>query len=814
MVYLHEIAHAIRRLRRTTAFTSITVIILALGIASNTLIFSVINATLLRPLPYRNPEQIIVFNWHFSGMSTSTLVSASTFFLLQKRARSFASFGAVTYSGIGVNLSSVGKPQSVSGARISGDFFRTLDIVPLLGRGFSSEEEQPGGSRVVILSHDLWTRYFDKDPAALGETIRVDGEAFTVVGVMPEHFRAYPEADLWLPLQISPTTVDSGNSGNVYLVIGRLREGVKQEDAQRELDGSPEYRLTYPLSSAADQVRLTLNGLKSWMVSYVRPALTLLWGAVLFVLLITCTNLAVLLTVRAAGCVREIAIRLALGASRACVIRMFLIESLIVALLGGISGIVLAKEAIPFALLLAPTDNWFNPSVSIDGAVILFTALISVLTALAFGLSPALRMSRANLNELLRQTTSNATCGSQHARLSSILVSAQTALTILLLIGAGLLLRSFAKLHSVPPGFDSPHLWAVQLSLTSQRYKTTSSTAQFLEPLCRKIVSQPGVEAASSILGIPLDDQLKLNMVVYPSDRPEKAGSTLYRIIGPEYFRAMGIRLLAGRQFSSSDRRQATPVAIVNETLARQWWPKESSLGRYVAFSIKGGIVSDFPRQIVGVVTDVHESGLSKPSPPAIFVPMSQVPDSIAAFANRVFPTSIIVRTANDISPEGYLRDLVNSVDPDLPVTSVRPFSEIISSSLSRQRFYTYLIAGFGVFALLLTAVGLYALLSYQVVLRTREIGLRIAVGAKRSEVVGMIVKRGIGLVLLGTVIGMAAVPLETKILASMLYNVQSIMPMALVGAVVVLAAVAALASLLSAVRAASIEPAVALNSE
>jgi predicted permease len=422
-------------------------------------------------------------------------------------------------------------------------------------------------------------------------------------------------------------------------------------------------------------------------------------------------------------------------------------------------------------------------------------------------------MSRANLNELLRQTTSNATSGLQHARLSWLLVTAQAAFTIFLLSGAGLLLRSFAAMHSVPPGFDARHLWVAQLSLASKNYKSAASSAQLLEQLCEKIKANPGVEAAASVTGLPLERGL--NLILHPDGRPEKAVYAEYRIIAPEYFHAMRIQMIDGRTFSSGDNNQTTPVAIVNRTLAREWWPAESALRHYISVgSTMGGMFSDPPREIIGVAADVHESALSAPPSPTIFVPLRQIPDNIAAFANRTFPASIVVRTANNMSPSHYMRGPLSAADPDLPVVSVRPLAEVLSASLGRQRFYTSLIAGFGAFALLLNAIGLYGLLSYHIVLRTREIGVRIALGAPRFEVILMIVRQGVGYVLLGALLGIVAVPLEMRVLASMLYNVKGAIPAVLGSALVVLAAVATLTSLLSAARVVSIEPAMTLNIE
>jgi putative ABC transport system permease protein len=365
----------------------------------------------------------------------------------------------------------------------------------------------------------------------------------------------------------------------------------------------------------------------------------------------------------------------------------------------------------------------------------------------------------------------------------------------------------------VSPGFDSQHLWVAQFSLASNRYKTASSSAELLEQLCEKIQANPGVEGAASVTGLPLERGL--NLILFPANQPEKTVYAEYRIIAPEYFDAMRIRMVAGRSFFAGDSRQNMPVAIVNETLAKLWWPQESSLGHYISVeSTMGGMFSDLTREIVGVAADVHESALSAPPAPTIFVPLRQIPDSIAAFANRTFPVSIVIRTGNNISPAEQVHNVLNTADPDLPIISVRPLADVLSASLGRQRFYTSLIAGFGAFALLLNAIGLYGLLSYQIVLKTREIGVRIALGAPRSEVVLTIVRRGVGLVLLGALLGILAVPLEIRVLASMIYNVHNAIPVVVGAALFVLAAVATLTSLLSAVRVVSIEPAMTLNIE
>ncbi len=810
MLFFYEIAHAFRSLRRTKGFTCVALTVLATGIAANVIVFSILNAALLHTLPYPHAERMVTLNWHAAGPLVSHDISAPAFFALKNQAHSFESLAALSNLDIGVNLNTGNKPQHIRAFRISIDFFRTLGISPAAGRSFNAEEEQPGGVHAVVLSYALWQNKFAGDPAVLGREIRVDGDIYTIIGIMPAHFRFYPEADVWLPLQISPATADPGNE---YRVIARLRDGLMLQDAQRELDNSPAYRQMYPLEDKSEEIRLVVEELQPSMTSDIRQGLMLLFGAVLFVLLIMCTNLAVLLTVRAAGRVRQVAIRLAMGANRSSLLRLFLIEGMIISLMGGIAGIVLAKELLPFILLLAPANLPLANAVKIDGNVILFTVGISILTGVVFGVFPASKMSRSNLNELLRQNTSNASSNLQHARLGRILVSVQAALTTVLLTGAGLFLHSFAELHGVQPGFDVEHLWAAQLSLASDRYRTTAATAQFLDQICARLRSQPGIEGAASITGLPLERGL--NLILHPGDAPQKKVYAEYRMVGPEYLRTMHVQVLKGREFSSSDSAQAAPVAIINQTLARQMWGSESPLDRNLAVnSTLNGMFADPVRRVVGVAADVHESTLSSAPPPTVFVPVDQVPNAIITFTNRTFLTSIVVRTSNAASPLEPIYQALNQTSPDLPVASVRPLSEVVSVSLARYRFYTSLISGFGAFALLLTSVGLYGLLSYQIVLRKREIGIRMALGAGRSRVVFMIVKQGVQLVLLGAAIGLLVAPLETNTLAKMLYNVRNATSIVFVSAIIVLTGVAALTGLLSAMHAASIEPAVTLTTE
>ena len=809
-VLFQDIGYALRSLRRTQTFTCIVIVTLAFGIAANTVVFTLINAAVLRPLPYPKPSQLTVLSWYGSKGVLSADISASAFLKLREQARSLQSVAAIHNVDMGVNLVAAGKSQYANALHVSDDFFRTLGVLPLLGRTFAPEEEQPGGPHSAILSYALWARDFDKDLLTVGRDVRINGEKYTVVGIMPAEFRSFPAADLWLPLQLDLTAAAPGND---YRVIARLRDAVTLQDAQHELSSSDQYKTTYPLLTHVGEARLVISGLQPFIASGIQKSLTLLFGAVVFVLLITCTSLGVLLTVRASARNQEVGIRLALGSSRGRLIRIFLLESLIIAGLGGILGLILAKESIPLVLWLAPITFPCVTYIQIDFRVLLFTLIVSVFTAFLFGLIPALNMSRGNLTELLGQSSKTATSNARQTRMARVLVLTQSALTFILLAGAGLLLRSFLSLHTVPLGFNSDDLWVAQFSLASHRYDTTAASSRLLQGLGAQIQNFAGVDSTASTTGLPLEKGM--NLVIFPTEKPQNNIYTEYRIVSSDYFRVMRIPVIAGRSFSNLDQAQATPNAIINESLAKRLWPKQYALGRFIAIgSTLGGVFSDSPRQIVGVVADTRDAGLSQAPSPTLFVPLDQASDRITEFANHTLLTSIIIRASNPAALSNQLRNTMELADPDLSLATLRPFEQVISTSLAEPRFYTVLIGAFGLFTVLLTGIALYGLLSYRLVLRTREIGIRIALGARRPEVVGLVLKEGFVLVAVGVIFGLAAAAFETKVFGTMLYNVGGSTFGVLVIAAAVLGAVAILASLLTATRVLSIEPIVALRTE
>ncbi|HEX4602596.1 MAG TPA: ABC transporter permease [Candidatus Angelobacter sp.] len=805
-----------RSLQKTPGFAAMGIITLALGIAANTIVFSIVNASLLRPLPYISPDRLVIITWHNSQGRLTRDISAPAFFMLKERSRSFRDIAAVhgVNAGVnaGVNVAAMGSPQYKQAQQVSLEFFRTLGSSPVLGREFSPNEEQAGGPRVVILSYGLWEQDYNKDASAVGSEIHINGEPYSIVGIMQKGFQSYPDADLWLPLPLSSATLDAGNE---YRVIARLRDGISLQDARQELASTADYRLTYPVRSIADDISLAPDQLQDFIVSGVRKSILSLFGAVIFVLLITCTNLALCLTVRGAARGHEFAIRAALGSSRRRLIRTFLMDGILICITGGVIGSIAGKELIPFISWFVPADLPLSGTIRMDMHVLLFVLTISVATAVLSGLTPAIRMSRVSLNDMIRQSAQTGSHSIQQTRLGRMLVTAQTSLTLLLLAGTASLLQNFLKLQSVQPGFDPHNVSVGQISLAPDRYTTTAATAQLLDRVIAQLKDVPGVESVASINGLPLEQGLGIPM--YPADVQDSSpyGESQFRVVSANYFRTLRIPLLAGRFFSDRDDRGNKPVAIVSEGLARQWWPNQSPLGKMVAMGSElGSQFSDVPREVIGVVADVRQTGLEKLPPPTVFIDPKQAPDQITAFMNRLFPTSIVVRSDRYANVYESLRHALTGADRDLAIVSLRPLTQVVSTSLARPRFYVSLIGAFGAFALLLTAVGLYGILSYQLILRTREIAMRVAVGAKRPQVIGLIVKQGVGLVAIGILLGSAASIFLAKFLGTLIYNTPDATIGILATAALLLVTIAFLTSLVIAARATAIEPMVVLRAE
>lgn len=803
--FVQDMHLSLRALRKNLGFSLVAITTLAIGIAGTTVIFSIINAVMLHPLPYPGSDRLVVVYWQSQNDLT-----ASAFFMLKDRARSFSSVAAIYAEDIGVNMAGDGTPQYVRALRVSKEFFQTMGIFPEIGNPFRAEDDQPDAPHTVVLSHDLWVRAFNKGPSAEDRELRINGNAYKIIGIMPQGFRSYPEADIWLPLQLSRSTTDAEND---YRVVARLANGISRQQAQHELQSlSAEYRLTHLTS--AKRGALVAQDLQVFLMSRARDGLMILFGAVLFVFLITCTNVTVLLMVRATASSQAVAIRATLGAGRGRLVQAFLADGLLLSLIGGLLGLILTKESLPFVLSMFPASLPLAAKISIDSRVLLFILALSVLGPLLFSVVPALKLTRLNLSQILAQRSHTASAGADETRTIHLLVSCQTVLTFVLLVGTSLLLKSLFNLYSVPLGLDPEQVIVAQISLADDRYRTTAHAANLAERILEQVRALPDVYSVAAINGLPLERGL--NLPIRPNEiQGQIDQDDQYRIITPAYFTTLRIPLRSGREFLPSDASGSAPVAIINEAMARQWWPDTSPIGHFVTVNAEiGPQFADQPRQIVGVVADVRELGPDQSPSPTLFVPLGQAPDNITAFVNKVFLTSIAIRIRGRTAPSAQIRNAVQSVEPDLPLASCRTFSQIIDVSLARQRFISSLTSGFGAFALLLTAIGIYGLLSYQVGLRTREIAIRIAVGARRGQIIAMIVRQHARMISISLLVGLALSFMMKSLLETLLYNVQRSLVMVIAGMGVLLGLLAALISLITAIRAASVEPAVVLKNE
>jgi putative ABC transport system permease protein len=803
--FIRDLSFSLRSLRRSPGFTSIAILTLTLGIAGNIVVFTLINAALLRPLPYPEPRRLMVLQWQDQGD-----LSSAAFFMLKNHARSFSPVAALYVADLGMNISAGGSPQYVRALSVSHEFFRTVGVRPEIGDAFSADDDQPNAPRVAILSYGLWTHSFNRDPSALGRNVQANGETYKIIGIMSQGFRSFPDADIWLPLRLSPNSTDLGNE---YTVIGRLAKGISEQQAQQELNGlAREYHLTYPLSAPLGGI--VARQLEALLVERERTGLAILFAAVAFVFLIACTNVAILILVRAAASTQVIAIRAAFGPSRLRLVFSLLSESLLLSLTGGLLGLILAKESLPLILKLWPANLPLAARLTIDWHVVLFTLAVAVLSPLLFGLAPALKLSGVNIAQVLARTSRTASSSAESVRAVRLLVFTQMVLTIMLLAGTTLLARSLLNLYSVPAGFDPEHLFVAQLSLAGDKYRTTGSTGHLLDQITKQLKVFPGVDEAAALNGLPLEKSL--NAPMHPVEMPLAVDEAdEYRPVTPGYFLTLGIPLRSGRLFTTADIAGGTPVAIVNEVAARRWWPGSSPIGRLIKVDEAAGPqFADAPRQIVGVVANTRERGLGVPPPPTVFVPVAQTPDNITAFSNKTFLTSIVVRTSGQIDVSNQVRKAVQSVDPTLPLASFRPFTEVIDRSLANQRFMALVTVGFSVFALVLTGIGTHGLSNYQARLRAREIAIRMAVGASRTHILRMVIHQGAKLIFFAVLAGLVGSFITERLMGSLLYNIQSNSFVLILATGFLLGLVATLISLLTAIRAASIEPMAVLRNE
>jgi putative ABC transport system permease protein len=801
---VQDVRYALRMFVKKPGFTFTVVVALALGIGANTAIFSVVNAVLLRPLPYREPDRIVkVWEIHPNTKlrDDKANVAPANFIDWASQNEVFEQIAAYEGNRRGFNLTDAGESEHIEGSRVSASLFPLLGVQPILGRSFTEEEDRQGSNRVIILSQGFWQRRFGADREILGRTLTLNLRGYTVIGVMPEGFDMPQSVDFWVPLAFDDEEAKTRDF-HYLSVIARLKPGVTVEEARAGMNVvALRLEQQYPETNARLGAHLTL--LSEHLVGPIRPALLILLGAVGLVLLIACANTANLLLARAAARQKEIAIRQALGASRRRLIKQMLTESLMLSLLGGSIGAIIALWGTDLLASLGPESISGLGHIRIDARVLGFTLTLSLLTGVVFGLAPALQASRPRLNELLKEG-GRSSGGAVRSRTRSLLVVSEVALSLVLLIGAGLMVKSFLRLQSVAPGFDPENLLTVKLSPTISKFRGKSEGVAFYQQVERQIQALPGVVSVGAVTHLPLSqDNLRLtfNIDGRPATAPGEEYLAEARAVSPNYFRTMSIPVLSGRDFTERDNIQSARAIIINAKMADIYWPGEDPVGKRLIMEGEKA-----PREIVGVVGDVKHWGLEEESRPEMYWPLYQEP--------LVF-TSVVIRSKTDpASLAAAVRSEVKAIDNDQPVYRVRTMEQLLSRSVAAERFSMLLLAIFALVALVLAAVGIYGVIAYSVSQRTREIGIRMAMGAEARDVLGLVVRQGLRLAAAGVAIGIGGALALTRVMAGLLYGVSTTDFETFVAVPLLLTMVAALASYIPARRATKVDPMVALRYE
>jgi putative ABC transport system permease protein len=798
---LQDLKYGGRALVKNPGFAVVAVVVLALGVGANTAIFSVVNAVLLRPLPFPGAERIVAFAGVNSskGISQSNM-SAPDFKDWRAEQKSFD--GLAMYTAGSANMTGGDEPERVAASAVSADFFRVLAVGATRGRAILPEDTELGRDPVAVIGHGLWVRRFGSDPGVIGKRIEISGRSLEVVGVMPEGFNFPQRAEVWSPLQLDVSKEARDNRS--YPVIARLKEGVTLEAARAEMDAvTGRLAQEYPVTNGG--WGLQLERLQDSIVGQLRKLLLVLLAAVGLLLLIACANVANLTLVRAAARRRETAVRLALGASRVRVVRQLLTESLLLAFAGGALGVGLSVWLTALLVALSPKNTPRLDEAGVDARVLLFALGAAVLTGVVFGLAPALQASRTSLGEALKEGGRG--MAEARGRARGLLVVAEIAVSLVLLVGAGLLVKSFMRLQKVSPGFDASNVLTMRVSLPGARYPEPRKKAEFYASLTERLKSLPGVESAAATLSLPLNgSNFSVGRAYIREGRPltpEESANSAYSVVTPEYFRALRIPIVKGRTFEDRDDVGAEMVAVVNETLARTAFAGEDAIGKQITIWRD----EKFPRRIVGVVADARPQSLDADAGPQVYVPERQ--DAIWG------GMSLVVRTKGD--PEALtqaVRNEVRALDRNQPVYDVKTLAQVVADSTAYRRLAALLMAGFACVALLLACVGLYGVISYAVARRTHEIGIRMALGARPRDVLRLVLRQGGALVLAGVGLGVAAAFAASRALASMLYEVSPGDPATYALVAVLLACVALLACLVPARRATKVDPMVALRYE
>ncbi len=800
---LQDVRYAIRMLLKKPAFALITVITLALFICANTEIFTVVNAVLLRPLPYPDSERLMEVGRAFPGSEFGSNVSEPKFVFLRDNNQSFEAVTATVGMGTNTYLSDESTTEYIRGWMVSADFFRVLDVLPARGRGFTEEEDSPAAERVVILGDGFWRRRFGSQTEIVGKPITLNGNPHTVVGIMPAGFEYFGAQDVFIPLRVNPA---STNEGHNWTVIGRLKPGVTTDQARSELNLVFEkFRATYPKQVRENEI----FGVQTWRVNMTGSVRDLMWvllAAVCLVLLIACANVANLQLTRAAARQKEMAIRMAIGGGSWRLIQQLLTEGVVLALLGGLGGLLLANWGLNAMRTLVPEGMIPRADeISLDWRVLAFCLAVSLVTGIVFGLAPAWRLLSVDVNSALKEGASKIGAGSARGRLRSTLVVVEVALALALTVGAGLLLRTFANLRNVEPGFDSKNVLSFQISPQGKNYDTVPKINDLYSRGLERIRGLPGVEAAAVTNKLPLDRWI--NMPYRLAGQTEWTGSAEYRLISPDYFRVMKMVLRQGRQFDQNDTVTAEPVVIVNEAFARRNFPNLEALGQQLSVGFDPAI-----RRVIGVVNETKQKSLDVPAPATVFIPIAQAAEGVTGTLRQ---SSFVLRTTGDpLLLSTAIRSEMRQLDVGLPVRNLRSMEQLVDQSIAPQRFNLSLLSLFAALGLLLASVGIYGVMAYSVSQRTHEIGLRMALGAQARDVLKLVVKQGMALVLLGVAIGLIASFALTRLMKNLLFGVSATDPATLAGVALLLTGVALLACYIPARRATKVDPLVALRYE
>ncbi|HEY2016918.1 MAG TPA: ABC transporter permease [Bryobacteraceae bacterium] len=815
---LSDLRFALRTLRRSPGFTLTAVAALALGIGASTAIFSVVNKVLLEPLPYPDPDRLVQL-MTVSAVGSQSVVSIPKYTTWRDHSDMFQSMAAYDIGGPGVSLTEGRFPEALRAGRVSADYFRLFGAKVRIGRTFSDREDQPDGARVVVISWSLWHTRFHADPTLMGRTMSLDSEPTKVIGVLDPAFVMDPPADVWLPLRAEAGSED--HVGRVH-VAARLKPGISLKHAQDFMYQTLRYfQMRYPYGPLLFQERFTAIPLRDAMAGDVRQALFLLIGAVGFVLLISCANVANLLLARAGRRAREIAVRAALGAERRQIVRQLLAESLLLSLGGGVAGLLLGYLGVTEILALSPVEiprmGANGAAIALDWRVFLFTLLVSVLTAVLFGLMPALHASRTDVSTLVKDNAAQSGMGFRRNRSRAALVIAEMALALVLLVSAGLLIRTFVDMRTTNRGFDERNVLTVEMSLASPQFERTTQVAQLVRHGEQRLRTIQGVSAVATTCALPLEPSPMIPFTIHGRDQRlvgRYHGAASWRSVSPAYFEAFRIRLIRGRLFTEADGGQAAGVLLVNRTMLKKYWPEVGAnpIGEFVTIGKgMGPGLDEGPRQVIGVVADVRDAGLYRE--PMMYVPVAQVTDAMNARNNRLLPITWVVRAAAGAAiPEAAIQRELREVSGGLPLERIRTMHEVVAASSARTEFYMMLLTLFAAIALLLAAVGLYGLMAYSVEQRTAEIGIRIALGASPGDVRSLVVWQGMRLAMLGILAGIPAALALTRVMVSMIVGIPTWDPAVFAATALLLGAVGLLATSIPSIRATRVDPVDALR--